>query len=169
MSVLREQAGLLVGRLAAQWPSIGDTDLGADDWVNAICGLGWERGRVLVDEFVNGWTKDRPPRVADWQEAAREHARRDRLTAGPARGELEAAPASRERVAALIERARRSIGEAKRPVVADRAVPLVVSRYDRVPIHWGKPGTTMTPEERAAQLAEVGERRVRQRRVRDNG
>lgn len=75
----RTQAGLIVGRLAAQWPSIADTDLGADDWINTVCGLSYEQGQAVAGALLNGWTRDRPPRLADWQESARQLAVRRQL------------------------------------------------------------------------------------------
>jgi hypothetical protein len=114
--VNRQQAGYLVGRLSAQWPSIADTDLGADDWVNALVALDYERGVAIVDQFLHGWTRDRPPRLADWQEAARDHARRVAITEGTPRRRLDPGPPTpgeRERVAALIDEARRAIAAAQ--------------------------------------------------------
>jgi hypothetical protein len=106
---------MIVGRLAAQWPSIADSDLGAQDWVNAVAALPWERAARIADELLHGWTRDRPPRLADWQEAARQAAARERLAERrEALGEPAANP---DVVAALIAqaRARLSAARAARP------------------------------------------------------
>lgn len=90
-----------MGRLSAQWPSIADTDLGADDWIDTVVGLSFDQGQQVAESLLHGWTRDRPPRLADWQEAARQVAQRRQLEQSrvPA---IESPTASKDAVAGLI-------------------------------------------------------------------
>lgn len=160
----RTEAGMIVGRLHAHYPSIAANDLSAQDWVNAVVALDREHANRVADALIAGWTKDRAPRLSDWQETARQQAQHRRTIGGATRYELEeAAPAQPERLAALIAEAKRAVSEAKAKARTDVLVPRSVSKYDKEPVFWGMPGTTMTPGERAEQLAESGGRRVRRR------
>jgi len=107
----RTEAGMLVGRLHAHYPSIAANDLSAEDWVNAVVGLRWEHGCAIADALITGWGKDRAPRLSDWQETARQQAQlRRTITGSEGRHEIEeSAPVERERLVALIAEAKRAI------------------------------------------------------------
>lgn len=100
---------MIVGRLNAHYPSIAANDLAAEDWVNAVVALDWDAAKTIADSLIGGWTKDRAPRLSDWQEAARQQARY-RPIASP---ELETAPVRPDRLDALIAEAKRALTVAK--------------------------------------------------------
>lgn len=159
------QAGVLVGRLQAHYPGLAENDLAALDWVEKVRQLPYERAVEVVELLIVGWTRDRAPRLADWQEVARQVAARVASEQETERRlAVEAGPHTsyREQVAGIIARARGVLADAT-PRTASPRVRARVSKYDRDPIRWGMPGTVMDPEDRAAQLAECGDRKVRRR------
>lgn len=103
------EAGRILERLSGHWPSIFGNDAAADDWLDMIRRMEPRRGVATCDALVNGWQKDRPPHIADWQETARQVAlfvdREDR----PAIEAPTEPLADSESVRAAIEFARKSI------------------------------------------------------------
>lgn len=74
----RTHAGLIVGRMNAHFPSIAANDLAAQDWVDVVALLDYDQGQEVANLLIAGWSKDRTPRIADWQETARQVSRRHR-------------------------------------------------------------------------------------------
>lgn len=105
----RQQAGILVGRLNAHYPSIAANDLAAQDWVNAVVGLDYEQGCRIVDALISGWSKDRAPRLSDWQETARQQAQHHRIISAADRYAIEEAPADPARVEEMLAELRKRL------------------------------------------------------------
>jgi hypothetical protein len=109
----RTQAGMIVGRLNAHYPSVAANDLAAEDWVNAVVALEWDDAQTIAASLITGWAKDRAPRLSDWQEAARHQAQHRRLAAGSQPREIEAEPIQPDRIAVLIAEAKQAVTRAK--------------------------------------------------------
>ena len=73
----------VLARLVAHWPSLGGdaNDVAAvarmQDWLRIIRQS--PHAVEVADQIVTGWAKDRPPKIGDWQETARQVAQRRHL------------------------------------------------------------------------------------------
>jgi hypothetical protein len=153
-------AARILDRLVGQWPGMAATDAAADDWIRAIRNA--TEPDAVADLLIDGWTRDRGPRVADWHETARQYAQRRHLERQNERPAIEAPkPIDRDRLDALLAQAQAALTEGRRKQPTATRAP--VSRYDEMPVTWGE--HLMTPEEREAELAKFGDRKVRKRKL----
>jgi len=155
-----QDAARILDRLAGQWPGMAATDAAADDWIRAIRNA--TEPDAVADLLIDGWTRDRGPRVADWHETARQYAQRRQLERQNERPALEGPkPVDRDRLDALLAQAQAALTEGRRKQPAATTGP--VSKYDARPVPWGE--SLMTPEERDEELARFGDRKVRERKL----
>ncbi len=109
------EAGFVVARLRGQWPAVAADDISAREWLAVVCESASDVAQETCQLLIRNWTRDRPPRVADWNEIARGVTARFRLDREPRR-ELESGPPDpgmRERVHVLIEEARGRLDASK--------------------------------------------------------
>jgi hypothetical protein len=70
-----ETATVLVGRLNAHWPRIGENEVSSRDWIRTLRLIGPTASEV-VELIVTTWTESRVPTIGDVQAVARQVARR---------------------------------------------------------------------------------------------
>lgn len=104
----RLEAGRILERLASHWPAMASTDSVADDWFRAIRSTPLATATSAADTLVTGWTRDRAPRIADWQETCRSVAQRRALEATMV-PELESPKIDPSRASELIREMREEI------------------------------------------------------------
>ena len=159
-------------RLVAHWPALGGdandpaAKVRLEDWLQVIrrgqADAAWEALADLVENHGPF-----PPSIGEWQATVRAVATRHQALAETERRRaIEAGTTvdetARERIARLVLEARQTIDAAKANQPPPPEAPVRVSKYDKPRnIFWGE--KRMTPEERAAELAAFGDRRVRQR------
>ncbi len=108
------EAGRILDRLSGHWPAVAANDAAADDWIRVIRSVGDSTATEAAEMLVQGWDKDRAPKIADWQETCRQIVRRESVTEH--RALPPPPPAPQDRVAVLIAEARQKLteGDAKR-------------------------------------------------------
>jgi hypothetical protein len=74
--VNRHEAGIVVGRLNAHFPTVAATDISARDWIDTVSRLTRAQADEICTLLIQSWNRDRAPRLADWQEVARQVAAR---------------------------------------------------------------------------------------------
>ncbi len=66
----------VLARLTAHWPMLGGSDDAArvrlEDWRRVVDKNAPAVRSVAIETLITGWDKDRPPKLADWQETARQ-------------------------------------------------------------------------------------------------
>ena len=66
-----EHATRLLLRLQSHWPTLAADELAAADWLSVLSRLEADAGAVAANRLIATWTKDRTPKIGDWQEFAR--------------------------------------------------------------------------------------------------
>jgi hypothetical protein len=165
----RDEAAVCFARLVAHWPQLGghETDplatSRAEDWIRSLTRLDANTAMTAITQTIEQHRYPRAPVFAEIQEAARQVQRHQALEQSTRRAlEPGNTTTNRAKVTALIRQAQQAITDAKQRTPEPKT-STPVSKYDEVPIHWGAEGTIMTPEEREAQLEEIGDRKVRRR------
>ena len=72
-------AGKILARLSAHYPQVGSSDDIADDWLRAIQATTEPVATEAIDQMITTWSRDRSPRIADWQDTCRHIQRRHHL------------------------------------------------------------------------------------------
>ena len=66
----------VLARLTAHWPMLGGDDAAArvrlEDWQRVVERNDPHVRAAAIEALVNGWTSERPPKIADWQETTRQ-------------------------------------------------------------------------------------------------
>jgi hypothetical protein len=102
----------VLAHLTAHWPQLGgdgpEAEVRLRDWAQVISQNSAQTREAACEALVTGWQSEWPPKIADWREACRQLASRADLER-PAIEAPQEPTVARERVAALIEQARKSI------------------------------------------------------------